>query len=344
MEEDHGKGEEQAMKILVLGGTVFLGRHIVEAALARGHEVTLFNRGQHNPDLFPQVEKLRGNRDGDLSALEGRSWDAVVDTSGYLPRVVRQSAEALKERTNRYVFISTISVYADEKTVGQDESAPLATLEDENVEEITGETYGGLKVLCERVVQETYPDRALIIRPGLIVGPDDPTDRYTYWPVRVARGGEVLVPGRPERAVQYIDVRDLSEWTVRMVEEGKTGVYNANGPDYVHTMEQFLDACKGAAGSDARFVWIPEQFLLDREVGQWMELPLWVAEEEAPGFFAYDVSKAVRDGLTFRSAEETARDTIAWERGRPADHEWRAGMKAEREAALLEEWKTAAQA
>jgi 2'-hydroxyisoflavone reductase len=329
------------MRILVLGGTVFLGRHIVESALARGHEVTLFNRGQHNPDLFPEVEKLRGNRDGDLLALEGRRWDAVIDTSGYLPRIVRQSAEKLKDKTNLYAFISTISVYADESTPNQDESAPLATLQDDSAEEITGETYGGLKVLCERVVEEVYPDRALIIRPGLIVGPDDPTDRYTYWPVRIAHGGEALVPGRPERAVQYIDVRDLSDWTVRMVEEGKTGVYNANGPDYVLTMERFVNACKEAAGSNASFVWVPEQFLLDRGVEQWMELPLWVSEEEAPGFFAYDVSKAVRDGLSFRAPEETARDTIAWERTRPADHEWRAGMKPEREAELLEEWKAA---
>lgn len=332
------------MRILVLGGTVFLGRHIVQAALARGHQVTLFNRGQHNPDLFPEVEKLRGNRDGDLSALEGRSWDAVIDTSGYLPRVVRQSAQMLKDRTNLYAFISTISVYSDEKTPGQDENAPLATLEDDSVEEITGETYGGLKVLCERAVEEIYGDRALIIRPGLIVGPDDPTDRYTYWPARVARGGEVLVPGRPERAVQYIDVRDLAEWTVRLVEEGKTGVYNANGPDTVLTMEEFVQACKSAAGSDAQFVWVPEQFLIEREVGQWMELPLWVSEEEMPGFFAFDVSKAVRDGLTFRPAEETARDTIAWERTRPVDHEWRAGMKPEREQELLEEWKSASPA
>lgn len=332
------------MKILILGGTVFLGRHIVEAALERGHEVTLFNRGQHNPDLFPNVEKLRGDRDGDLSALAGRRWDAVIDTSGYLPRVVRQSAEALKDETNLYVFISTISVYADVKTVGQDENAPLATLEDESVEEVTGETYGGLKVLCERAVQEVYPDRALIIRPGLIVGPDDPTDRYTYWPVRIARGGDVLVPGRPERAVQYIDVRDLAEWTVRMVEEGKTGVYSANGPAEVQTMDEFVEACKSAAGSDASFVWVPEDFLLQRDVGQWMELPLWVSEKEAPGFFSYDVSKAVRDGLTFRSPEETARDTIAWAATRPADHEWRAGMKPEREQELLEEWKAASPA
>jgi 2'-hydroxyisoflavone reductase len=330
------------VRILVLGGTVFLGRHIVEAALARGHEVTLFNRGQHNPDLFPDVEKLRGNRDGDLGALEGGRWDAVIDTSGYLPRVVRQSADALKDRTNLYVFISTISVYPDDETVGQDETSPLATLEDESVEEITAETYGGLKVLCERVVEEIYPGRALIIRPGLIVGPDDPTDRYTYWPTRIARGGEVLVPGRKERAIQYIDVRDLSEWTVRLVEDGKTGVYNANGPDEVLTMERFVEACKDAAGSDARFFWVPEDFLMQREVGQWMELPLWVSEEHAPGFFSHKVEKAVRDGLTFRSPEETARDTIEWERTRPADHEWRAGMKPERERELLEEWKTAA--
>lgn len=332
------------MKVLILGGTVFLGRHIVEAALERGHEVTLFNRGQHNPELFPGVEKLRGNRDGDLDALAGRRWDAVIDTSGYLPRVVRQSAEAVKNSTDLYVFISTISVYADEMTVGQDEKAPLATLEDESVEDVTGETYGGLKVLCERVVEEIYPDCSLIIRPGLIVGPDDPTDRYTYWPARIARGGEVLVPGRRERAVQYIDVRDLSEWTIHMVEKRKTGIYNATGPAEVQTMEEFVEACKSAAGSDAEFVWVPEDFLIQRDVGQWMELPLWISEEEMPGFFAYDVSKAVGDGLTFRPAKDTARETIAWERTRPADHEWRAGMKPEREQELLEEWRAASPA
>ncbi len=206
------------MKLLVLGGTVFLGRHLVEAATARGHSVTLFNRGQHNPELYPEVEKLRGDRDSDLSALQGRRWDAVIDTCGYLPRAVRASAELLADAVDHYTFISSISVYADFHTPAMDESAPVGTLADETVEEVTGETYGPLKALCEQAAERALPGRVLNIRPGLIVGPHDPTDRFTYWPVRVARGGEVLAPGRPHVPVQVIDGRDLAEWTVRMVE------------------------------------------------------------------------------------------------------------------------------
>src|SRR5579872_4273010 len=232
------------MKLLILGGTVFLGRHIVEAALARGHEVTLFNRGQHNPDLFPEVEKLRGDRNGDLAALQGRQWDAAIDTSGFVPRVVRASAEALANAVKHYTFISSISVYADFTKLGIDESSPVAKLVDESVEEVTGETYGGLKALCEQAAEEALPGKVLIVRPGLIVGPDDQTDRFTYWPYRVAQGGEMLAPGRPAHQEQFIDVRDLAQWIVRMVEAGKTGVYNATGPDYVLSTQQLLEVCK----------------------------------------------------------------------------------------------------
>lgn len=323
------------MRLLIIGGTVFLGRHIVEAALARGHEVTLFNRGQHNPELFPQAEKLRGDRDGNLSALEGRTWDAVIDTSGYVPRVVRQSAELLADRVGQYTFISTLSVYPDDVPPNTAENGPLVSMEDETVEEITGETYGPLKVLCERAVQEALTDRALIIRPGLIVGPNDPTDRFTYWPVRVARGGKVLAPGRPEREVQFIDVRDLAEWIIRLVESGTTGVFNANGPDRPLSMEGLLTACREASGSDAEFVWVSEGFLQANEVGAWMEMPLWIPEEDAPGFFKFDVSKAIASGLTFRPVIETCRDTVAWEQTRPADHQWRAGMDPKKEQELL---------
>jgi nucleoside-diphosphate-sugar epimerase len=323
------------MRLLIIGGTVFLGRHIVEAALARGHELTLFNRGQHNPELFPEVEKLRGDRDGNLVALEGRTWDAVIDTSGYVPRVVRQSAELLADRTGHYTFISTISVYPEDAPPGTAENGPLVSMEDESVEEITEETYGPLKVLCERVVQETLPDRALIIRPGLIVGPNDPTDRFTYWPVRVARDGTVLAPGRPEREIQFIDVRDLAEWTVRLVESRTTGVFNANGPDYPLSMQDLLNACREASGSDAELVWVSERFLEENGGGPWIEMPLWVPEEELPGFFKFDVSKAISAGLTFRPAVETCRDTLAWAQTRPTDHQWRAGMDPEKEQDLL---------
>jgi 2'-hydroxyisoflavone reductase len=326
------------VKLLIIGGTVFLGRHLVDAALGRGHEVSLFNRGLHNADLFPDVEKLRGDRDGDLDAPSGRRWDAVVDTCGYVPRVVRQSAELLADAVEQYIFISTISVYADTKTSGQDESAPVGHIEDETVEEITGETYGPLKALCEQTVEASLPGRSLTIRPGLIVGPNDPTDRFTYWPVRVAKAGDVLAPGEPERDVQFIDVRDLAEWTVSMAESRQTGVYNATSPRGFVTMGSLLDDCKAVSGSDARFVWVPDQFLLDQEVGPWMELPLWVPLAEAPGFNAIDVGKAVAAGLTFRPVQDTVRDTLSWTETRPSDYEWRAGLDPEKETRVLEAW------
>jgi 2'-hydroxyisoflavone reductase len=323
------------MNILILGGTVFLGRHIVEAARARGHNVTIFTRGQHGADLFPDVEKLRGDRDGNLAALEGRRWDAVIDTSGYVPRIVRQSAEALKDSAGHYTFISTLSVYPDMSISGINEETPVATMEDERIEEVTGETYGPLKVLCERAVEDVFPGRALIIRPGLIVGPNDPTDRFTYWPHRIAEGGEVLAPGGPEHGTQVIDVRDLSEWTVRMVEEGRTGVYNATGPDYRLTLGTLFDTCKRVSGSDATFTWIPDETLLARGAGPWMEVPLWMPASEWSGFDSFDVRRAVAAGLTFRPIEETVRDTLAWDATRPTDGDLKAGMSRERERELL---------
>ena len=255
------------MKLLILGGTVFLGRHLVESALERGHTVTLFNRGQHNADLFPSVEKLRGNRDGELDVLRGRSWDAVIDTCGYFPRIVRASAEMLAHAVDHYTFISTVSVYAEVKQPSIDENAPVARIEDESVEKITEESYGALKALCEQAVERALPGRALVIRPGLIVGPHDPTDRFTYWPHRVARGGEVLAPGKATSRVQFIDVRDLAEWTMSMVEAKQTGVYNATGPAHALTMEQTLSECRKVSQSDARLTWVEEKFLLDAGSG-----------------------------------------------------------------------------
>ncbi len=220
------------MRILILGGTVFVGRHLVEAALARGHEVTLFNRGQHGPDLYPGVEKLRGDRDGGLDALRGRRWDAAIDTCGYVPRIVRASATLLANAVDHYTFISSVSVYPEAHTRHLDEDSPVGALDDESVEDVTPETYGPLKALCEQAAEGAMSGRALTIRPGLIVGPHDPTDRFTYWPRRVAQGGEVLAPGRPERPVQIIDARDLAAWTLQLVASGARGVYNATGPDY----------------------------------------------------------------------------------------------------------------
>src|SRR5918912_126437 len=303
------------MKLLILGGTKFLGRHLVESALARGDEVTLFNRGQHNPEIFPEVEKLRGDRDGGLDALRGRRWDAVVDTSGYVPRVVRASAELLAVAVEFYAFVSSMSVYADFGGPN-DEDSPLATIADETVEEVTGETYGALKALCERAAEEAMPGRVLVARAGLIVGPYDPTGRFTYWTERVARGGEVLAPAPPERQVQFIDARDLSEWILRMAEARRAGVFNASGPDYVLTMGRFLEGCREATSSDARFTWVGEQFLLEKGVQPWGELPLWIPEsdEKHRCFLAENCDKAAASGLTFRPLAETVRDTLAWQR------------------------------
>lgn len=323
------------MRLVILGGTVFLGRHLVESALARGHEVTMFNRGKHNADLFPEVEKLRGDRDGDLSALEGRRWDAVIDTCGYVPRVVRASAELLSGAVDHYTFISSISVYSDWSKPGMDESGPIGMLDDVSLEEVTGETYGPLKALCEQAAEASMPGRVLNIRPGLIVGPYDPSDRFTYWPLRVAHGGELLAPGSPNGLTQIIDVRDLAEWTIRMVEVGKTGVYNATGPDYPLTMGRLMEECRNVSGSDGHITWVDEKFLLDAQIAPWSELPLWVPASEGAGLAC---RKAMDDGLVFRPLADTIQDTLAWAQTLPADRELRAGMKPEREAEALRSW------
>jgi 2'-hydroxyisoflavone reductase len=326
------------MRLLILGGTVFLGRHLVEAAQTRGHEITLFNRGQHNPELFPKVEKLRGDRDNDLSALQGRRWDAVIDTCGYIPRAVRQSAELLADNVDHYTFVSSLSVYADFSQPGIDESAPVGRLDDPTVEEVTGETYGPLKALCEEAAEEAMPGRVFNVRPGLIVGPHDPTDRFTYWPVRVADGGDVLAPSRPDYPTEIIDVRDLAEWIIRMAEARKTGVYNATGPAI--TIGELLETSRQVSGIDAQFHWVDEAFLLEKGVQPWQELPLWVTDDpNMAGFAHFNINKAVVDGLTFRPLDVTVRATLDWTATRPADYQWRAGITREREAELLSEWK-----
>jgi len=320
------------MKLLLLGGTVFLGRHIVTEALVRGHEVTLFNRGQHNPDIFPEVEKLRGDRHGDVTALQGRHWDAVIDTSGFVPRAVRTSAEALAQAVDHYTFISSISVYADFSKDGIDEQAAVAKLADESVEEVGPETYGGLKALCEQAAEKAMPGRVLVVRPGLIVGPDDGTDRFTYWPYRIAQGGEMLVPGRPEQHTQFIDVRDLARWIVRMMEARKTGIYNATGPDYVLTMEQFVETCKSAIGSDTHFTWVGDTF-----VPEDVNFQPWVPDEYA-GMRNANCQKAFADGLTFRPLAATVRDTLAWKAASPTAETMRSGLQPEQEKELLAKW------
>lgn len=327
------------MKLLIIGGTVFLGRALVEAARTRGHTITLFNRGQSNPNLFPDVEQIHGDRAGALSALRNRRWDAAIDTCGYVPRIVQMSAEALAKSVEHYTFISTISVYADVSRPGVNEQSLVGTLDDPSVEDVTGESYGPLKALSERAAAAALPGRVLTLRPGLIVGPYDPTDRFSYWPYRVAQGGEVLAPGRPDRIIQFIDVRDLAEWTIRMVEQRQTGVYNVDGPAQSYTLGDLLATCKAVTNSDATFTWVREPFLAEQAVEPWIELPLWLPETpEYGGFYGVDCSKAIGAGLTFRPVAETVRATIDYLTTLPLDREWRAGLTREREAELLRDW------
>lgn len=328
------------MKILIIGGTVFVGRALVNAAQAKGHQVTLFNRGLSNPGLFHHLETIIGDREGNLSELEDRTWDAVIDTCGYVPRIVRKSAEKLVSQVGTYVFISTLSVYADTSQTGISESYPVGQLENEEIEEVNADTYGPLKAYCEQAVRDIYQERALILRPGLIVGPHDPTDRFTYWPVRVAHSQEVLAPGRPERAVQFIDVRDLAEWTIRLLEVNKTGTYNAIGPAEPLSMQKLLETCDQTCSGETNYIWVSEEFLLQEDVEPWKDMPLWMPESEDiyQGFFSFDNRKAMRDGLTFRPLEDTLRDTCRWAEARPSDRIWRAGIDRARQAELLKKW------
>jgi len=332
------------MKLLIIGGTVFVGRALVEAAKPRGHEITLFNRGEHNPEIFPDVEKLRGDRDGGLDALRGREWDAVIDTCGCFPRVVRQSVRALSDAVRHYTFISSISVYGDFREPW-DENGPLERIDASEAEAattISGGNYGPLKVACEEVVANEFAGNSLIVRPGLIVGPHDPTDRFTYWPVRIGRGGDTLVPGSHEGRTQFIDVRDLAEWTIRAIERGRTGVYNTNGPDYPLTMQELFDTCKAVTKVDARPVYVPNEFLSEHDV-EAGTVSFWsIPETEAQYRCVNRINsdKAIADGLTYRPLAETAGDTLAWANTRPSDYEWRAGLTPEFESRLLADWAT----
>jgi 2'-hydroxyisoflavone reductase len=304
------------MGILVIGGTGFLGRHVVEAARRRGHALTLFNRGVTAPGLFPELETLRGDRrTGDLGALEGREFDAVIDTCGYLPAEVRSVAGFLANSVAHYTFVSSISVYPDPVAPGTDESAPVSQLDGPAPEEVTDETYGPLKALCEQAAEAALPGRVLSLRPCLIAGPGDPTDRFTYWPRRIAEGGRVLA-GRPEQPIQLIDVRDLAAWSVHAAEGGLRGTYNAVGPAEPLSMARLFEACRDVASSDAEPVWAGDRFLREQGVEPWSELPLWVPAEEG-GFQQVDCSRATSRGLSFRPLAETIDATLAWDRNRP---------------------------
>jgi 2'-hydroxyisoflavone reductase len=318
------------VNLLLLGGPKFVGRAVIDAALARGDEVTLFNRGTTGADLYPELERIVGDRDGGLEGLLGRQWDAVVDTSGYVPRIVGASANLLAAAVGHYVFVSSVSAYASFADV-VDESSPLAELSEPGSEDVR-EHYGALKALCEREVERAFPGRSTLVRAGLIVGAHDPTGRFTYWPHRIARGGDVLVPGPAWRQVQFVDVRDLAEWMLRAAEIGLDGPYNATGNS---TMGAVVDAARRVSGAAARAVEVDDAFLTAHGVGEWMELPLWIdpSSEGWQHFMEVDASRASAAGLTFRPLDDTVAATLA-----DAELVDGVGLAPERERELLEAW------
>ncbi len=343
----------RSLRILFIGGTGFIGPHMVRRAMARGHTVTLFNRGRTNPHLFPDVEKFRGDRDGGLDVLRGKSWDAVIDTSGYVPRVVRDSAELLRDNVHRYLFISTGDAYADFIKIGIDEDYTLDTIDDPTNEEVS-KHYGPLKVLCEKAVLDTYPDRSTILRPGWIIGAGDYNSISPYWPVRVHDGGEVLAPGDPTDPLQIIDPHDLARFVIKILEEDINGIYNTVGPEAPMTMAEFLYGIRAVTSSRVQFTWVPADFLVEMDVGAMTDLPIWFPprddyptpapfEPGAKGFHQMSARRAIAAGLTFRPLAETARSIIdeflargeTWE-----SSPRRFGLSREREAAVLAAWRT----
>jgi 2'-hydroxyisoflavone reductase len=335
------------MKILILGGTRFIGLHMTALALERGHTVTFFNRGKTKTDRFPEVERINGDRDAKIDGLKDREWDVVIDNSGYVPRHVRLSAELLAPKVGQYVFVSSISVYPD-FSVPRDENSPVGKLADEAVEKVDGDTYGPLKALCEQAVQKALPDRATIIRPGLIVGPDDNTDRFTYWPARAARGGEFIAPGAPSDAFQVIDVRDLAAFTLKAVEERTIGVYNLVSNPNAFKFGELTDACIAAANKQAkpteapRAAWITAEFLEEQKVEPWSEMPVWLpAKGEEAAFAGTSNAAALVKGLKISPLQKTVDDTLAWHLKRPAEEreKLKSGIAPDKEAAVLAAWK-----
>ena len=352
------------LRILVLGGTGFLGPHFVEAARAKGHALTLFNRGKSNPtrfsgEAFKDIEQLRGDRKTDMSALESeRRWDAVLDTSAYIPADVTRSVRLLAPRVGQYLIVSTISVYAKLDTPGQDETAPLARLPDPTVTEITDETYGGLKALCEQAAEAGMPGRVTVVRPGLIVGPGDNSDRFTYWPARADRGGEILAPGSAQDPTQFIDVRDLAEFLLLTLEQRHIGIYNADAREGAITMGGLLTACQAVSkrmntiycvrapcpqppGHDSTLTWVPADFLETQKVSPWRDLPVWMpAVGSDAGFGRVGTQRARAIGLRYRPLETTIADTLAYWRELPEERRAKpkAGLTPAREAEVLKAW------
>jgi 2'-hydroxyisoflavone reductase len=330
-----------SLRVLMLGGTGFIGPHTLAALGRGGHQITLFNNDQESSRKYPALESLFGDRDGKIEALKGRDWDVVIDNSGYVTRHVKLTADALKDRVGHYIFISSISAYADLAKPGIDEDYPLATLEDPNVEQVTGETYGGLKAACENAVGAVYGSRCTIIRPSYIVGPGDPTDRFTYWPARVARGGEMLAPGTSRDPVQFIDVRDLAEFIAACAQHRHAGNYNLCNPPRSVRMGQVLDSSRKITRADTKVVWVDAKFIEGQKF-EGNEIPIWAPPEgESAGAALVDSARAVAKGLRFRPLNVTVSDTLAWHATRPVEQREkpRAGLAIDQERALLQEWR-----
>jgi 2'-hydroxyisoflavone reductase len=338
-------GGRSGLRILILGGTSFIGPHQVRYALDRGHEITLFNRGQTNTHLFPEVEKLRGDRNGDLESLKGRSWDVCIDNSASTPEWVTLSAEALRDAVGLYVYVSSRSAYADFGRVPMTAAEPTYTWETAGVEPGAANLpYGLRKALCEREVQRVFPGAHIIFRPALIIGPGDLTDRFTYWPVRIQRGGEVLAPGNPSDPCQIIDARDLSEWMIRMCEDRNTGVYNGLGPANPRPMAELLYGIRAVTTAETVFTWVPAEFLSAHNVRPYSDMPVW--QPPGPGregFARFDITPEVEKGLTFRPLAVTALDTLEYYFSRPGEEQerLRAGLSPERETEVLTAWHNA---
>ncbi|KPK05163.1 MAG: hypothetical protein AMS20_07195 [Gemmatimonas sp. SG8_28] len=335
----------EPLRILILGGTGFTGPFQVRYALERGHTVTIFNRGRTEPttetEVFDDVETLIGDRNDNLEALQDREWDAVIDNSASIPRWVRQTAELLEDSAQVYLFTSSLSVHADNSKIGITEDDPVATIEDPTVEQVTGETYGALKALCEEETRKAFPRGAIIVRPHLIVGPGDRSDRWTYWPVRIARGGEVLAPGTPDDPTQYIDARDLAEFDIHLIEQRLTGTYSAVGPLAPLTMGGLLHGIRAVVSNDISFTWVDADFLAEQEVQPWMEVTAWLPPVgETAGFAMFDNSRAVAAGLKYRPLAVTAKDTLDWWEALPEERKVRrrAGLAPEKEQAVLRAW------
>jgi 2'-hydroxyisoflavone reductase len=333
------------LRILILGGTAFTGPHQIKCALERGHQVTIFNRGRTEPtvhaELFDRVEKLVGDRDNDLDALRGGEWDAVIDNSASIPRWVRQTAEVLKDSVDLYLFTSSLSVHADESKIGITEDDPVIKLDDPTVEQVTGATYGGLKALCEEETRAAFPHGAIVVRPHLIVGPGDRSDRWTYWPVRIARGGEVMAPGTPNDPTQYIDARDLAEFDIHLIEQRTLGTFSGVGPLAPLSMGELLYGMRAVVSNAVSFTWVDADFLAEHEVRAWMEMTAWVPPTgDTAGFAAYDNSRAVAAGLKYRPLAVSAKDTLDWWQTLPEERKnrARAGLAPEKEERVLAAW------